>query len=171
MTTAQDTTVRRFAVDREDLKPYWKSGKKGYIPLGDQQSYYLQFFRRLLAAGLSCTLLSTGTTDETFQQSGKQDSFRHILKSSACMYESLGSQFSTTTTGIKSGADTFDKSSFVMTFLTILQVTEILCSFRSKLEFLEKFLGNNLALSDAEDNTSEPMNSKVQQIYPFQHFP
>ena len=61
---------------------------------------------------------------------------------------------------------------FVMTFLTILRVTEILCSFRlvlegktgkdipesSRLEFLEKFLANNFALSDAEDNTSSPLN-------------
>ena len=53
-----------------------------------------------------------------------------------------------------------------MTFLTILGVTEI-CSFRlvlegnagreipqpSILEFLERFLANNFALSDAEDNT------------------
>ena len=56
----------------------------------------------------------------------------------------------------------------VMTLLTILGVTEILCSFRlvlegktgkempgsSKLEFLETFLANNSALSDAEDNSS-----------------
>ena len=49
---------------------------------------------------------------------------------------------------------------------------EILCSFRlvlegktlkevpesSRLEFLEKFLANNFTLSDAEDNTSGPMN-------------
>ena len=55
-----------------------------------------------------------------------------------------------------------------MIFLTILRVKEKLCSFRlvlegktakeisesSKLEFLEKFLANNFALSDAEDNTS-----------------
>ena len=56
-----------------------------------------------------------------------------------------------------------------MTFLTILGVREILCSFRlretgneisesSKLEFLEKFSANNFALSDAEDNTSDPLN-------------
>ena len=58
-----------------------------------------------------------------------------------------------------------------MTFLTILGVTEILCSFRlvlegktgqeihdsSRLEFLEKFSANNFALSDAEDNTSRPL--------------
>ena len=59
-----------------------------------------------------------------------------------------------------------------MTFLTILGVTEILCSFRlvmevktgkeipdsSKLEFLEKFSANNFALSDAEGNTSGLLN-------------
>ena len=59
-----------------------------------------------------------------------------------------------------------------MTFLTILGVTEILWSFRlvlegktgkeipesSRLEFLEKFSANNFALSDAEDNTSGPLN-------------
>ena len=51
-----------------------------------------------------------------------------------------------------------------MTLLTILEVTEILCSFRlvlegktgkeipepSRLEFLEKSLANNFALSDAQ---------------------
>ena len=59
-----------------------------------------------------------------------------------------------------------------MTFLTILGVIEILCSFRlvlerktgkeipesSRLEFLEKFLANNFALSEAEDNTSRLLN-------------
>ena len=59
-----------------------------------------------------------------------------------------------------------------MTFLIILGVTEILCSFKlvlegktgkeipesSRLEFSEKFSANNFALSDAEDNTSGPLN-------------
>ena len=59
-----------------------------------------------------------------------------------------------------------------MTFLTILGVTEILCNFKlvlegktdkeipelSRLEFLEKFSANNVALSDAQDKTSGPMN-------------
>ena len=58
-----------------------------------------------------------------------------------------------------------------MTFLTILEVTEILCIFRlvldgktgkvipesSRLEFLEMFSANNFALSDAEDKTSGPL--------------
>ena len=58
-----------------------------------------------------------------------------------------------------------------MTFLIILGVTEILCSFRlgktgkeipdsSRLEFIEKFSVNNFALSDAEDNTSWPLNRR-----------
>ena len=59
-----------------------------------------------------------------------------------------------------------------MTFLIILGVTEILCTFRlvlegktgkeipesSRLKFLEKFTANNFALSDAEDNTTGPLN-------------
>ena len=88
------------------------------------------------------------------------------------MYESSGSQFLRTNTGIQSGPDASDESRFVMTFLIILGVMEILCSFRlvlegktgrkipesSRLEFLEKFLANNFALSDAEDNNSGPLN-------------
>ena len=88
------------------------------------------------------------------------------------MYESSGSQLFRTNTGMQSGPDAFDESRFVMTFLTILGVMEILCSFRlvlegktgrkipesSRLEFLEKFLANNFALSDAEDNNSGPLN-------------
>ena len=59
-----------------------------------------------------------------------------------------------------------------MTFLTILGVTEILCSFKlvlegkagkeipesSRLELLEKFSANNFALSDTKGNTSRPLN-------------
>ena len=102
----------------------------------------------------------------------KKDSIRHLLKSSASMYESSGSYFFRTTTGLQSGPDAFDESRFVMTFLTILVVMEILCSFRlvleaktskeipesSRLEFIEKFSANIFALSDAEDNTSRSLN-------------
>ena len=59
-----------------------------------------------------------------------------------------------------------------MTFLTILGVTEILCTFRlvpegktgkeipesSRLEFLEKFSANKFSLSNAEGNTSGLLN-------------
>ena len=90
------------------------------------------------------------------------------------MYENSGSQFFRTITGIQSGPEAFDESRFIVTFLTILGVIEILCSFRlvlegktgkeipesSRLEFLEKFSANNFALSDAEDNTSGPLNRR-----------
>ena len=59
-----------------------------------------------------------------------------------------------------------------MTFLTISRVTEKLCSSRlvlegktgkdipetSRFEFLQKFSANNFTSSDAEDNTSWPLN-------------
>ena len=90
-------------------------------------------------------------------KSGKQDYFRHILESSVSMYESSGSQVFRTNTGIPSGPGFFDQARFVMTFLTIFGIMEILCNFRlvvegktgkeipesSKLESLEKFLANN----------------------------
>ena len=58
---------------------------------------------------------------------------------------------------------------FVAIILIVLGVTETLCCFRlvlegktgkeipksSRLEFLEKFLANNFALSDVEDNRIE----------------
>ena len=65
-----------------------------------------------------------------------------------------------------------------MTFLNILEATEILHSFRlvlevktgreipelSRLEFLEKFSANNFALSDAEDNTSGQLNRDLADL-------
>ena len=68
--------------------------------------------------------------------------------------ESSGSQFFKITSGKELGPDSFDKSRLVMTFLTNLGVTGILCSLRSaleektgkeisessKLEFIEKVL-------------------------------
>ena len=39
----------------------------------------------VLAVVLSTTFLNTGTSNETFQQSGKQDSLWQLLKSSAIM--------------------------------------------------------------------------------------
>ena len=47
----------------------------------------------------------------------------------------------------------------------ILAVTEILCSFRLVLkEFLVKFLTNNFALSDAEDNNFRPLNRRYSRF-------
>ena len=59
-----------------------------------------------------------------------------------------------------------------MIFLTILVLSEILCSFTlvlegetgkgipesSRLDFVEKFVAENFALSDAERSTSGPLN-------------
>ena len=87
------------------------------------------------------------------------------------MYESSGSQFLGTTSGIHSGLDAFDKSRFIMTFLTILGVIEILCNFRlvlegktckeipesPRLEFLGKFLAV-LISQMAEKKNSELLN-------------
>ena len=80
----------------ERTKNHTRNQKKGHISLGDQQFYYLQVFsktllateRRLtgkwfLAVDLSPTFLNTGTIDEAFQQSGKQDYIRHLLKNAA----------------------------------------------------------------------------------------
>ena len=50
------------------------------------------------------------------------------------MYESSGPHLCGTTTGIQSGRDAFDELRFVMTFLTILGVREILSSFRLVLQ-------------------------------------
>ena len=78
-------TVRRSTVDQEDLKMYWEQG--------DQQAYYIQVLdftnhrkktNRVLV--FSCRPLPnilkyTGHIEitETFQQSGKQNSFRYTL--------------------------------------------------------------------------------------------
>ena len=72
---------------------------------------------QILALDLSPTFLNTETTNETFQQSKKQDSFRQMLKSSESMYESSRSRFFRTINEIQ---ETFDESKFIMTFLTIL---------------------------------------------------
>ena len=107
-------SVRRSAVDQEDLKPCWKS-EKSNIFQGDQQ-LFTGFSKTLLprkktnravvfSSRLFPYILKYRTTNMTFQQSGKQDSFRHILKSSASIYESPGTQLFRTTTGIQSGLD------------------------------------------------------------------
>ena len=54
-----DTIARRSAVDREDLKPYWKS-KKGHIYLGDQQSWSTVLRAKLLGSdGIFCFISVT----------------------------------------------------------------------------------------------------------------
>ena len=62
------------------------------------------------------------------------NNLKNNLKSSTSMYKDSGSQFFRTTTGIQSGPDPLDESRFIMIFLTILGVLEILCSFKLVLE-------------------------------------
>ena len=110
------------AVDQEDL--YWKSEKRPHFPIWSKILLFTSFSRIFInlrkktnrAVGVPPIFLNTGATNETFQQTGKQDSFRHILKSSAGMYESSDSKFFRTTTGIESGPDASNESKFVMTF-------------------------------------------------------
>ena len=117
-------TVRRSAVDWEDLKSYWKSEKRLHFSRWSTILSFLCFVtlltteRRLiwwqfLAVDLFPTFLNTGNTNEIFQLSRKHDCFRLILKSSASMYESSGSHFFRTMTGILSGPGTFDEWKFV----------------------------------------------------------
>ena len=98
----------------------------------------------------------------------------HIEEFILYMYKNSGSHFFRTTAGKQSGPDVFGKSSLVMTFITSLKVTEIFCSFKlvlegktgkerlesSRSEFIEKFLANDFALSDAEGNISGSLNER-----------
>ena len=97
-----------------------------------------------LVVDLFQTFLNTGATNETFQQSRKQDSLRHTLNTPARMYESSDSKFLTTTTGIQSGLDTFDESRCVMTFFnhfgSYRNIMQFLIS--SKRENGEKYLSH-----------------------------
>ena len=87
LATLSDTTVSRFAVDREDLKPYWKLEKRPYFSIVVKKPIIYKFFKDFTdhrkkanrAVVFNCrsfhNILKYGTTDETFQQSGKQDSY------------------------------------------------------------------------------------------------
>ena len=107
-----DTTVRRLAVDWEGLKPYWKLENWPHFSRGSTSIY--TFFKdftthkkktnRVVVS--SCWTIPSILKyrdhwwDLPLRQFGKQDSFKHISKSLASMYESSCSQFLRTTTGI-----------------------------------------------------------------------
>ena len=79
-------------------------------------------WQHVLAVPLSPAFLNARTADETFQQSGKQISVRHI-KNSAALYENSDSQFFRTTTGVQPGPDAFGESILVLAFLISLAVS------------------------------------------------
>ena len=69
------------------------------------------------------TCLNTGTTGETFHQSGKQEAFRFMFKRSANMYESSASEFFKIIISMQSGPDVLEETRSVINFLTISKVT------------------------------------------------
>ena len=99
-----DLTVRRSAVDQKIKTVLEIRIKTTFIQVIKKPIIY-KLFKDFSEKGkntnrvvvFSCTsfpnILNAGTTNDTFQQSGKQDSFRPILKSSASMYEKSGSVF------------------------------------------------------------------------------
>ena len=62
-----DTSVGRSAVDRKDLKSCWNQ-KNSFVTTKRRLTGW-----QLLTGDLLPTLLNAWTTNETFQQSGKQD--------------------------------------------------------------------------------------------------
>ena len=121
--------AKRSAVE-EDLKSHSKAEKRLHF-WSNQQPYFFKCFSKIqptivkltgryfAALDLSQIFLNTGTRDGTFQQPEKHDSFKHILNISANMYESSGSRFFRTTTGIYSRQGAFKESRSVIAFLTI----------------------------------------------------
>ena len=128
-----DTTVRRYAVDREDLKPCCKSEK---------MPHFYKFFEEFtnhrnktnLAVFFSCrpfpSILKYRDHRWDLPTIWKTRLFQtHIEQFSS------DSRFFRTSTGMQSRQGAFDKSRFVMTFLTILGFTQMSCSFRLVLEW------------------------------------
>ena len=122
---------------------------------------------------LSTSFLNTGNTVQTFHQSGKKDSFRHILKSSGSMYESSVSQFFRTTTGMQSGPDAFEESRFTMTFLGQVENSEISKSSESS-EFCFRLFHLRLfdfdLISKIENSKEENSEKKFRAFRGFRAF-
>ena len=86
-----DTTVKRSAVDQEDLKPYWKS-EKSYISLVIDKPIIFKFFNDFTnhrkntnrAVVFSCRpcpkILKNWDNRRNLPKTGKQESFRQLLK-------------------------------------------------------------------------------------------
>ena len=157
----------------EKTQNHTRNQKKGHICLGDNNAIIYIFFQIFYYTqkDLSPTFLNTRDYQWDLSTIWKIRLLQTLIEKFS-NYESSGSQFFRNTTGIQSGPDAFDTSRFFMIFLTISGVTETLCCFRlvlegktgkevlvlSRSEFLKKFLANNSALSDTEDNTSRPFN-------------
>ena len=102
--------------------------KKSFIFDCDQRFQGTSFSRNFLSkrlnkvitfGGMSLpNILNAGAADKTFQQSGKQDSFKYILNRSTNMYERSRSQLFRIATGVQSGPDAFAESRLLIIILT-----------------------------------------------------
>ena len=90
-----DTAVRKSAVDQEDLKPYWQSEKSPHFSrwvFKDFTNHRKKSNRIVVFSSRPFpSILKYWDHQWDLPKIWKQDSFRHILKSSASMYESSGS--------------------------------------------------------------------------------
>ena len=108
--------------------------RKKKIFLVDQQTYQQDFTNHrkktnrvvVFSRTLSPNILKHSEHQWDLPIIWKTDSLRHILNSSATMYENSGSHFFRITTGIQLRPGTFHKSRLVMTFLTNLEVRNIM---------------------------------------------
>ena len=75
------------------------------------------------------------------------------------MFENSGSDFFSTTTIIQSGPDPYEESKLVMTFMTNLVVTGIMCIRVIKIGVLIEVTSNRFALPDAKDNNAGKLNT------------
>ena len=93
------TSARLYPVNQEGLKPYSKSEKRLYFSKLLTSLTFTSFSKGWVSRAVLfwcrpvSIFLCTRNTDETSQQSGKQDSYRHIFKSSASIYEISGLNF------------------------------------------------------------------------------
>ena len=63
-------------------------------------------------------ILNAGAADKTFQQFGKQDSFKYILNRSTNMYERSRSQLFRIATGVQLAPEAFAESRLLIIILT-----------------------------------------------------
>ena len=114
--------------------------------------------------------LNAGTTEAHFQQTGKEDSSRHLLNNFANIGDSSGEHIRKATAGMLSGPEAVAVSSFKIALETDLGVIDrpsklplqrleklgIMWPDESKEQFVENNLANNSALSLEDDKTSGP---------------
>ena len=139
------TTVRRAAVEREDLKLNCKSGKRSHFPKWSTYLLFTSFSKVLLRPFPNIPKYRDHRWDlPTIMKLRFMRKFK-IHPGGSCeklqliyIYESSGLQFFRTTTGIQSGRDAFEESRSVIIFVTNLEFMGVLCCFRLFLEGISR---------------------------------